>query len=333
MAGSVQVSFFKKIKSMLNPQLSLAGEIADLLGVSTDSAYRRIRGETALSMEEIILLQKHFKVSLEELDSMEDKVCFTYKMIGSSEITFENYLRPILEDLKKINRAETREIFYAAKDIPLFHHFRYPELAAFKIYFWMKSILNSTSHEHLLFDASEIRTEDVSLGQEILKLYTVIPAAEIWTEETLNSTLKQVEYSWESGFFSKKEDALLICDQLSEMIQHIKKQAELGYKYLQNQEAIQDEGNFRLYFSDVMIGNNNILVKAGESMGTYLTHNTLNYLITMNQEFCRETESWLKNLMRKSVILSGASEKQRNQFFRRAQDSIKELRSSIEQGS
>jgi hypothetical protein len=332
MSESIQVTFFKRIKGMLSPQLSLAGEVADLLGVSTDSAYRRIRGETALSMEEIALLMRHFKISFEELEQAEDRVSFIYKMIDSSEITFENYLNAILTDMQRIDKAPQKEILYAAKDVPLFHHFRYPELAAFKIFFWMKSILNCPSHEHQLFDISSIRTEDVKLGQDILKIYTVVPATEIWTEETLNSTLKQVEYSWESGFFLRKEDALLVCDQIHEMLQHIKKQAELGYKYFHNPEARQNEGNFMLYFSDVMIGNNNILVKMGDTQLTYLTHNTLNYLITTNQSFCRETETWIKNLMRKSMLLSGASEKQRHQFFRRAQDNVKALRGRIELG-
>ena len=327
--SAIQIRFFKKIKDMLSSSISLVNEVSDLLGISSDSAYRRIRGETVLSMEELLVLLRHYKLSLDEFDNADDSVNFTYKLIDNTDITFEKYLTAILDDMRRIERASQKEIIYAAKDVPLFHHFRFPELAAFKIFFWMKSVLNCPAYEHEVFDITSVRSEEMELGREILKFYTAVPATEIWTEETLNSTLRQVEYFWESGFFKARKDALLVCDQLHEMLQHIKKQAEVGYKYLAHPEASQEEGNFRLYLSDVMIGNNNILVKLGDAQVTYLTHNTLNYLITTNQDFCRETDSWIKNLMRKSTLLSGASEKQRNQFFRKAQDNIRELQSRI----
>lgn len=327
--STVQIRFFKKIKDMLSPRISLVNEVSDLLGISNDSAYRRIRGETVLTMEELLALLKHYKLSLDGLDSADDNVSFTYKLIDNTDITFEKYLSAILEDMRRIERVAQKEIIYAAKDIPLFHHFRFPELAAFKIFFWMKSILNCPAYESEVFDILSLKSEEMDLGREILKAYTAIPATEIWTEETLNSTLRQVEYFWDSGFFKARKDALLVCDQLHEMLQHIKKQAELGYKYLLHPEASQEEGNFRLYLSDVMIGNNNILVKLGETQVTYLTHNTLNYLITIDQGFCKETDGWIKNLMRKSTLLSGASEKQRNQFFRKAQDNIRALQGRI----
>lgn len=327
--SDIQVRFFKRIKDVLLPQLSLVNEVADLLGISTDSAYRRIRGETALTMEELLLLLKHFRLSLEEFNNAEDTISFSYKVIDNTEITFETYLNAILEDMEKINQAEQKEIIYAAKDVPIFHHFRYPELTAFKIFFWMKSILNCPSHEHIQFDSNSLSETDMVVADSILKFYISVPSTEIWTDETLNSTLKQVEYSWESGFFKEKEDALLICDQLEAMLNRIKKQAELGYKFLSDPAAQQPEGNFKLYLSEVMIGNNNILVKLGQNQVTYLTHNTLNYLITPNTSFCKETESSLRNLMSKSIVLSTASEKQRNQFFKRALDNTAALKARI----
>jgi hypothetical protein len=41
-----QLQFFKHIKSILPAHLSLVDAVADVLEVSNDSAYRRIRGET-----------------------------------------------------------------------------------------------------------------------------------------------------------------------------------------------------------------------------------------------------------------------------------------------
>ena len=50
---SVQQKFFLEIKNQLPSHLSLVDEIADLLNISPDSAYRRIRGEKPIDFEEI----------------------------------------------------------------------------------------------------------------------------------------------------------------------------------------------------------------------------------------------------------------------------------------
>ncbi len=42
---SVQQVFFQHIKSNLADHLSMVDEVAELLNISNDSAYRRIRGE------------------------------------------------------------------------------------------------------------------------------------------------------------------------------------------------------------------------------------------------------------------------------------------------
>ena len=48
---SAQTILMERIKDALPSNMSLVDELADLLQVSNDSAYRRMRGETALSIE------------------------------------------------------------------------------------------------------------------------------------------------------------------------------------------------------------------------------------------------------------------------------------------
>ena len=328
----IQNFLFRRIKELIPASHSLVDQVAELLGVSNDSAYRRIRGETSLSLKETAILLKHFQIPAEVLLGNGDNssVIFNYKVSHGLDADFDQYLQGILNDLRNIAKAENREIIYAAKDIPIFHHFLFPELAAFKIFFWMKSVMNVPSYSKKMFNREEIDKTFFERGKEILALYEKIPATEIWSEETLNSTVKQIEYCWDSGFFKTKEDALFLCEQLNSMMQHIQKQAELGMKFHPAHTPMhQEEGNYQLYYNEMLIGNNNILVTAGGSQITYLTHNVLNYLITSNAAFCKETEESLKSLIKKSVLISGVSEKQRNQFFRKALGLIEQLAEKI----
>ncbi|MBK7819199.1 MAG: hypothetical protein IPJ60_17925 [Sphingobacteriaceae bacterium] len=55
---TVQDIFIQKLKETLPPSIGIAEEIAELLGISIDSAYRRIRGETDISINEIQTITK-----------------------------------------------------------------------------------------------------------------------------------------------------------------------------------------------------------------------------------------------------------------------------------
>ena len=71
--GAQQV-FFAHIKGLLPPHISFVDEIAEILEISNDSAYRRIRGEKPIALEEIKKLCVKFKISLDQLLHLNSEV-------------------------------------------------------------------------------------------------------------------------------------------------------------------------------------------------------------------------------------------------------------------
>jgi hypothetical protein len=176
-----------------------------------------------------------------------------------------------------------------------------------------------------LFDPKEIDQDLITYAKDLLNNYNKTTSIEIWTEDTINSTLKQIEYFWESGFFKKQADALLICDLLNDEINQLQDKVAKGNKM---GDASKPD-NFRFYKSEVMIGNNSILANIGTTKIAYVSNNTFNMMSTTNADFVNENEHWLKNLVKKSTLLSGIAEKQRNQFFRLMRDKIERVRNRI----
>lgn len=316
---------------MLPPNRSFADEIADVLGLSADSAYRRIRGESTLSLDEVALLCNHYKINFEPFgESRAGTVYFNYQpLVNSTEDGFDIYLSNILADLKKIHSFEKRQITFAAEDIPIFHHFAFPVLTAFKIFYWRKSILNVPSLEGSKFTIDAIPPSLIETARQIYQLYSTIPSVEVWSEDTVNSTIKQIEFYWESGLFGNREDAARLCIDVENLLRKIRKEAEMSQKLDLNDKPT-EENNYQLYFSDLMIGNNTILVTMDSTKASYLSYNTFNAMITRNSVFCNETEAWLKNLIRKSNLISGIGEKQRFQFFRKITDRLENLKKQME---
>src|SRR5215213_5663299 len=99
-AATIQVNFFQHIKAMLPPHLSLVDEVAELLHISNDSAYRRIRGEKPIAFEELQVLCSHFKVSLDQfLHLRSDSIVFNGRLTDTESFTFTEYLQGVLQHL------------------------------------------------------------------------------------------------------------------------------------------------------------------------------------------------------------------------------------------
>jgi hypothetical protein len=336
MSGSpsrnVQLNFIQRLKDSLPASRSFVDEIADLLGVSADSAYRRIRGETALSLDEVAVLSAHFRIApdLQSGSSSGNTVTFSYHHLSDNALNFEQYLTNIANDMKRIKSANQSEIIFAAEDIPIFHHFQYPTLTAFKLFYWNRSILNTPNLDGTKFDPALINDNLMAQARAIYDLYIETPSIEIWSEDTLNSTVKQVEYYWESGLFASKTDALNVLGDIEKMITGIERQAAHSSKFKGDVPPADSSQNYTLYCSELMIGNNCILVRLGSNSVTFISYNTFNSMTTTSQSFNEETDRWLRNLIRKSIPISGVAEKQRFRFFKMLNDKIVKMREKIE---
>ncbi|MEI8270578.1 MAG: hypothetical protein WCG45_04360, partial [bacterium] len=196
----------------------------------------------------------------------------------------------------------------------MFQNFAHPYLTSFKIFYWNKSILNAPGFEDKKFETAHMDKELLEIAENIYDCYSKINSIEIWSDDTANSTLKQVEFYWDAGAFKSKEDALLVCEELGTMFARIQKQAEISIKLDANNKPASKEKNFEFYHSDVMIGNNSVMTKMGNHTGAYVSYHTFNVMLTTNANFCKETDLWLTNLIRKSNLISGVAEKQRYRF-------------------
>ena len=63
----MQEKFIDYLKSKSNDKTSFIEEIASVLDIGYDAAYRRINNKTNLSLDESVKLAKHYKISLNKL--------------------------------------------------------------------------------------------------------------------------------------------------------------------------------------------------------------------------------------------------------------------------
>lgn len=316
----MQEVFIKHLKEVAPANVSLVDDIADLLSISNDSAYRRLRCETELSLDETYRICKHYRISADNIFSNQaQSVTCNYIKLTDSADNFENYLSNLLKQLEQISKSENSSIIYAAEEVPIFHSFNSQKLSAFKLFYWQRSVLNIAEYQNKKFDWDVIPEKQLLIAENIHKTYLQIPSNEIWTSDTIQTSVKQIEYYFESGAFKDKEDAITVLLELKEMVQTIHTYAEKENKNDRNNSYVVP---FQLYNSDLVIGTNCIHVNSDGHIFSYISFNTLNSLTTSNQQFCGEIEHWMKNLSKKSTLISGIAEKQRFQFFNKIYKAI-----------
>ena len=315
-ANELQVSFFRYLKDQLPDHISLVYEVSELLNISNDSAYRRIRGEKPITFDEIELLAKHYKVSLDRFLHLQTKaVLFRGNYINRDNFEFENYLKGIVEQLSVFLEAKEKEMFYMNKDIPIFHHFMFPELAAFKCYFWCRYNLNTPKYNKGQFLISDFMDSFNSTGKKISEMYLQIPSTEIWNLDCINTTIRQIDYYRESKIFKSDEDIKTVYNCLEKLVDHIEQQAEAGYKFPYRRPNENKKVKYSIFINEFVLGDNTVIAHIDDKKIVFVIHSIINYISTMDEEFVGYLSDTLHILLKKSTLISEVGEKDRELFF------------------
>lgn len=312
---TLQDQLFGRIKEILPPGKSLADVVADVLHLSTDSAYRRIRGETLLVLDEARELCLQFGLSLDDLFALKNSsIVFHRTEIDATAYDFTSYLKGLLSLLKQLASHREKSILYLTKGIPLFHLFPFRPLLAFRYYFWMRTTFEVPEMLQQKFAVSLLPPETEAVGNEILSLYNNIPSNEIWSTENLNSTLLQIDFCRDAGLMTSQQ-ALEVINSLEQLLAHLQLQAEWGRKFSPTENPQIRKDNFQLFHNRLGLGNDIVLTTQEGRKTLYLNNDALDYLTCTDEAYCNKMCQKLQSILRRSTLISSVSERERGKFF------------------
>jgi hypothetical protein len=310
---------------------NLAAELSELLGVNTDAAYRRMRGTTALTFNEIQKICLRFNISFDSVINYQGRlVPFQFNAMFKDRFSIIKYLSGIEQELKMLSSKgdDGDKVTMTAMDLPYFRQFGFKSLSRFKLFFWQRSVLNLDEFKTKKFDANEALGEYEDITDRIYENYHGVASTEIWAPETLDSTIKQVQYYLESGLFTDKQSALQICDDIDALLTKLEGEAQLGRKLIQTSDRT-ISSPFEMYQSDIFLSNNCIQVLKDGRTYTYVSFNSFNSLMSFSPHFSAECNRWIEQIRLKSILLSEVSEKLRYQFFKSLREKLEGLKAII----
>lgn len=325
-----QKAFFAKIKALLADKKELPQVLQELLQISADSAYRRIRCETALSLDEAFKLSNHFKIAFSDVESFRNEhVIFARKAYINSLSRFESHLRRSLENLEVLHKDPKHVMLYSAQDIPIFYAYKYKELGAFKIFVWMRSVYEVESIKDAYFDMAAIPEILLELAQKQWLAYNKTNTIEVWNKNTLRSLIDQLAYYFEAGLLPNKDEALKMCDQFSDFLKRIYKQTLLGKRLGVENEDLPGTADYQLFYNEVAHLDNQIVSRLNGRLNYNLPYGAVNYLRTTNQDLNRDVYNYFVRQTEQSVLVNSFSERERNAFFNDLGKQVDELKKRI----
>jgi plasmid maintenance system antidote protein VapI len=320
---SAQKHLFEIIKSRIPEQYRLTDVIEELLGVSSDSAYRRIRGEKELSFTELRKLCQHFGLSMDEILNFKtgQSVLFRFTTVNMTEQTsYIHYIERLSDTLALFRSSEDSELLFTAQDIPFYHFLNHTELMFFKLYAWHDTVSKERISFRTFCDRLD-RDAIIPIYKQMHQSWLQIPSKEIWTPQTIDTVLRLLDYYVETGAFDSRDTVFLLLAQLSDLLETVVNvHAKDGYKNREKQTP------FSMYICSVDMENSYMLTRRGEQKICTLKLYTVNSIATDNAALCDETQKWIDSLIKKSILISGGtSERERFRFFQVSRNKIDEL--------
>lgn len=308
----LQQVLLESIRETLSKDSSLNEVVATALEISYDAAHRRTSLKSKLSIEEGVTLAKYCNISLDELFGLahQQYVAVEKTKEISNEVELQQYFENSYQSLLPLLDRKDCQVYYSAKDIPLFYTLQDNRLSHFKCYVWLKLLDKKFRNIH--FDTYVPQLSTLQAAKRLGGLYSNLQASEIWDITTINSTLKQIHFYYKAGQLSLST-ALELCEELKQLLNEI------------SVKVISKKTPFQLYYNELLLMNNNVLVMTPEKQSLYVPTSMLAYYVTSDKQTCAQAKSYFEKQFQHSKLLNASGEKEQNTFYHKMMQKVEAL--------
>lgn len=328
MTGQFQSWLFAEITKKLPARVTLAKEIGDLLPLSSGTVYKKIRGEVPLSLEEALLLLRHYHISTDRYMSGDASVLLRYSAFDHPVSTPPDYLAGLEQQLIGLRQLPNPNIWYTTYELPLFYYMFSPALIAFNLYLWGRVNWQTPGLRETAFHPEHFAAkypELDALRTRVLNLYASIPSREFWPLHTLENTLGQIRLCALSHLVERRV-ALDLCDDLFALTERIGQFAATGQKTSEDGSSSAD---FDLYLNQMIYTNNTILVRSDAYNVVFTTLDNPNYLNSDDPFLIQTIETWMERLRQNTTKISLEGELPRNYMLNQMKLRIEAIQTEL----
>lgn len=315
--------FIEAVAAKLPPKENIAKKLIEILSISREAAYRRLRGEVYFSFEEAVKVALALHLSLDELMNLgQDNYAPFYMPLPEKLEVMESYgntLETYSNKLEKIVEFSDSILMMAYNSIPPVFFLPYETLSRFFLY---KSFYHFKGYHTLLLDDVVLTDKMRRKQMEIVSfLYQFNISHYVLDWGIFRSFIKDIHYFYKLNLLSDLNMTSLQ-KELSGVLSDIDSTAKSG--------SFINDTSVSLYLADIEVEAPYVYMEAQNKSYSVLHLFSINALWSRNPKACQLQKIWIKSLIRYSTLISQSGEHQRTKFIEMQREYIKTMLDNIQ---
>lgn len=318
MKKEIELNLISRLLKKIPETIKPADYIADILNMSKNHVYRRIRGINSFSFEEILKLAKELNISADELltgKKPEHAICkLENNLSESNEDTFIRMFRYYTHDHMNIHNAKENSVTLCINHLVSLYTYPFENLFKFSYYKWLHDfglLPFNTPLSDLVMPQS---LKDMSA--QCLRYRKNINITCIYDKNIIYNFIQEIKYFIDSGLINDDE-IRMIKDEIKNLIEEF---------YIFSIYGTDKSGNnYEIYYSSLDIENNMTYIVYDEIIHSYIWTNCENYIVTYAPTLCSLQQRWLDSLKKYSVLISKSNNKMRINLYHHSMNLVDTL--------
>lgn len=309
-----------RIQNLISPNLKLPEYLADILGISLQSAYRKIKGETPFNFDQVALLSEKLGFSMDELAELKNDDYSLFKLLKNPLHIPEEIFYSMLDRYYKtlVQRSQNTNSGIVLTMNKLFFLFGIPFENLFRFYYykWM----------HLTSDvALDYSFSDVVLPQKIVdqynKIHKYLPRVSnntyILDPNILHNSLVDIQYYYRRKLI-KKNELSAIKEELNLMI-------DLTEKIVRKGIYLETGSTFDYYISSLPIETNSVYFWCNDVHESHFWTYPANYVYSSDEYAADIHKSWINSIKKFCTLTTLSNEELQSDYFRSQRKCLEEM--------
>lgn len=299
---TMQRSFLERIREKQEQGTTLAQVLSDVLSVSLDSAYRRIRGEIPLTFTEITKLCELYSISFDNLlaPNTQGHPGLRYKRI--SRETFERDVFGLWRDIERLYMHDDIKMHVLLTGVPLDRLAQRPTLLKLFYNMW----LGIRTGYDFTYSKKEVPAEIKDLASVVYGRVAKAPSVYILSPTWLVNFLSDLSFFRRVGRITDRETDLLREEMLG-LLNEMEIEAKTGMR--------SNGTEIEFLLSQISFDGINSLIETKGKMYSLTVLHEVSFIFSENTSSGIEHKSWIDHIKNLSICITQSGALERKLFF------------------
>jgi len=320
----IYIKLIDTIKQYISDDDKIISRLEEILDISQQSIYRRLRGEIPFTFEEVMKIALNLSFSLDEIigkhhhkGTFLDLESFLKEEMGITGV-YNDFIDKVVGMMNETSTTTDTTLVSARNKFPLSLLLRYEGLTRFK---YFKVLHLQEEAFSTPFSEVILTSENKQSIKRYMFDYKRISRIELIVDNnTLLSMIKEITYFYKRKLISDSELAILQSE-LLELIDYLERIMSEGKNDVGSHVAC--------YLSTFNIETNYSYIQYGRKMLVKFWAYAEIPMIISDPRICLMQKDWLDSLKKYSTLITGSNELQRIQYLEMQREYINNIGKDI----